>query len=91
MKINVKRFNNDVGKAYKVMMRKLNNEGFYTDLKKREYFTSKGEQQRLDKKVGRKRFLKAEKKRQELFEKLERRIPNSKRPNNNRPKTKSKN
>lgn len=73
MKISVKKYNNDVGKAYKVMMRKLNNEGYYTELRKREYFISKGEKERESKKVGRKRFLKAEKKRELLFEKLEKR------------------
>ena len=80
MKINVKKYNNDVGKAYRVMMRKLNNEGFYTEIKRREFFISKGEQQRVDRKVGRKRFLKAEKKREQLFEKMESRGAFNKRP-----------
>ncbi len=81
MKINVKRYNGDVGKAYKVMMRKLNNEGFYTELKKRERFISKGEQERENKKVGKKRFMKAEKKREMLFEKMEKRVPFSRNKN----------
>ena len=36
MKIEV--YNNDVTKAYRVLQKKLNNEGFLKKLKEREYF-----------------------------------------------------
>ena len=37
MKISVKRYNNDISKAYRIMMRKLNAEGFYTDTKRKSF------------------------------------------------------
>ena len=69
MKIEV--YNNDVTKAYRVLQKKLNNEGFLKKLKEREYFMSKGEKKRLEKKRGIARYKKAEKKRHIAQEKAE--------------------
>ena len=71
MKISVKRYNNDVSRAYRIMMRKLNAEGFYTEVKRKSFYVSKKEKEREDKKAGVKRYKKAEKKREELLQKLE--------------------
>lgn len=71
MKISVKRYSNDVSRAYRVMMRKLNAEGFYTDTKRKAFYVSKSEKAREDKKAGVARYRKAESKRKALLDKLE--------------------
>lgn len=78
MKISVKKYNNDVSKAYRIMMRKLNAEGFYNDLRKKDHYISKSQQIREDKKVGTKRYKRSEAKRLALLEKLENKTINSK-------------
>ena len=45
-------YNNDVAKAYRILQKKLNNEGIPKKLKEKEYYISKGEQKRLAKKRG---------------------------------------
>ena len=72
MKIAV--YNNDIGKAYKILQKKLNNEGIPKELKEREYFLSKGEKNRLARKRGIARFKKNEKKRLIAQEKAEIRL-----------------
>lgn len=71
MKISIKRYNNDVSKAYRVMMRKLNAEGFYTELKNKSFHVTKSQKEREERKMGIKRYKKAEAKRQALLLKLE--------------------
>jgi hypothetical protein len=71
MKISVKRYGNDVSKAYRIMMRKLNADSFYTDTKRKAFYMSKREKDREDKKAGTARYRKAEAKRKELLDKLE--------------------
>jgi hypothetical protein len=71
MKISVKRYSNDVSRAYRVMMRKLNAEGYYTDTKRKAFYISKSEKAREDKKSGIARYRKAESKRVALLDKLE--------------------
>ena len=61
MKIFVR--NNDVGKALRVLKKKLHNEGVMKEVRDRRHFVSKGEQERLAKKAGTKRW---HKKRQDL-------------------------
>ena len=56
MKITV--YNNDVSKAYRILQKKLNNEGTLRELKEREFFRSKGEKKRLDRKRGIVRYKK---------------------------------
>ena len=61
MKITV--YNNDVAKAYRILQKKLDNEGILRELKEREFFRSKGEKKRLERKRGIVRYKKQEKKR----------------------------
>jgi hypothetical protein len=46
MIVHTKRFKGDALRTYKVLMRKLNKEGFYQESKKKEHFKSKGEVKR---------------------------------------------
>ena len=55
--------NNDVDKALRVLKKKLHNEGVMKEVRDRKHFTPPGEEKRLAKKAGRKRWLK---KRQQL-------------------------
>lgn len=56
MKIYVK--NNDISRALKVLKKKLYEEGETRELRSREHFTPAGEQRRLAKKAGIKRWRK---------------------------------
>jgi ribosomal protein S21 len=69
MKILVR--NNNPVKAYKVLTRKLREEGILQELRDKQYFKSKGEQKREDKKRGIARYKKRTKERQALFERFE--------------------
>ena len=69
MKITV--YNNDVAKAYRILQKKLDNEGILRELKEREFFRSKGEKKRLERKRGIVRYKKQEKKRLIALEKAE--------------------
>ena len=62
MKITV--YNNDIAKAYRILQKKLDNEGILRELKEREFFRSKGEKKRLERKRGIARYKKQEKKRE---------------------------
>jgi len=72
MKIEV--YNNDIGKAYKILQKKLNSESVLKEIKEREYYLSKGERKRLEQKRGIARFKKNEKKRLIAQEKAEIRL-----------------
>jgi small subunit ribosomal protein S21 len=65
MKIFVK--NNDVGKALRIMKKKMLAEGLGKELRDRRFFRSKGEERRLAEKAGKKRW---EKKRLQLEQKF---------------------
>lgn len=79
MKVSVKRYSNDVSRAYKAMMRRLNKDGYYDDINKKKFYVSKREQEREDKKAGIQRYKKQEKKRIELLDRLERQSSQGKR------------
>jgi Ribosomal protein S21. len=79
MKLSVKRYNNDVSKAYRILMRKLNKDGYYEDTRRNKFYISKSEQERLEKKSGIQRYKRAEQKRIELLDKLERQASQGKR------------
>ena len=51
--------NNNVDGALRVLKKKLQQEGFYTELREREYHRTKGEKKRLAKAAGRRRWLKS--------------------------------
>ena len=55
--------NNNVDGALRILKKKLQREGFYTELREREYHRTKGEKRRLAKAAGRKRHLKEMQKR----------------------------
>lgn len=86
MKILV-RHNNPV-KAFKVLTRKLREEGVFNELRNKQFFKSKGELRREEKKKGALRAKKREKERQLLFEQTENR---PKRGNNGQFRNKSRN
>ena len=88
MKIYVK--NNDVGKALRIMKKKLLIEGVMKEARENAFFRSKGEKKRLAEKAGKKRWQKKRLQLEERFIREERNmIRNSrkkKRPYNNKTK-----
>ena len=70
MKIYVK--NNDVGRALRIMKKKLLAEGLNKEIRERRYFRSKGEERRLAEKAGRKRWEKKRVKLEQQFVREER-------------------
>jgi ribosomal protein S21 len=56
LKIYVK--NNDIGRALRVLKKKMTEEGDLKEIRERQHFISKSEQNRIDAKAGRKRWLK---------------------------------
>lgn len=56
MKIYVK--NNDITRALRVLKKKMTEEGDLREIRERQHFVSKSEQNRIDAKAGRKRWLK---------------------------------
>ena len=62
MKVDVRNDNVDV--ALRILKKKLQEDGFYTEIRERERFKSKGEKRRLEKAAGRRRYLKSLEKRQ---------------------------
>jgi small subunit ribosomal protein S21 len=57
--------NNNVDGALRVLKKKLQREGFYTEMREREHYRSKGEKKRLAKAAGRRRYQKNLEKRME--------------------------
>ena len=49
--------NNNVDGALRVLKKKLQQDGFYTEMREREHHRSKGEKRRLSKAAGRRRWL----------------------------------
>lgn len=64
MKIYVK--NNDVIKAYKILTKKVNDEGVLKTLKSREFYLSKSQRVRAKKKIALSRWKKDQKKKKML-------------------------
>jgi|TARA_R110000822_G_scaffold118231_1_gene250900 small subunit ribosomal protein S21 len=65
MKVEVRNDNVDV--ALRILKKKLQEDGFYTEIRERERFRSKGEKRRLAKAAGRRRYLKSLEKRKVEF------------------------
>ena len=59
--------NNNIDKAISILKKKLQDDGFFNELRKREYYTSKGEKRRLAKAAGKRRVQKEKEKRLEEF------------------------
>ena len=73
--------NNDVGKALRILKKKLLQEGISKELRERRHFIGKAEKRRLEEKAGRKRWLK---KRAQLEQQFVREERNQFRKNKNR-------
>ncbi len=61
MKVDVR--NGNVDTALRILKKKLQEDGFYTEIRERERFKSKGEKRRLEKAAGHRRYLKSLEKR----------------------------
>ena len=61
MKVDVR--NGNIDAALRILKKKLQEDGFYTEIRERERFRSKGEKRRLEKAAGRRRYLKSLEKR----------------------------
>jgi len=70
MKIYVK--NNDVGRALRIMKKKMLADGLGKELRDRRFFRSKGEERRLSEKAGKKRWEKKRVKLEQQFVREER-------------------
>jgi small subunit ribosomal protein S21 len=69
MKIYVR--NNDVGKALRILKKKLYEEGETRELRDRQHFISAGERKRLDKRAGERRWIKKRQKIEQNLVRLE--------------------
>ena len=65
MKVDVR--NNNLDGALRVLKKKLQNEGVFNELRKREYFISRGEKRRRGKAAGKRRAQKDQQKRLSEF------------------------
>ena len=63
--ISVEVRNNNVDKAMRILKKKLQDDGFFNELRKREFYMSKGEKRRQTKKAGKRRVQKENEKRLE--------------------------
>ena len=54
--------NNDMTKALRTLKKKMQNEGIFNELRERTGFKSRGENRRLEKAAGRRRYLKKQQK-----------------------------
>ena len=61
MKVDIRTGNVDV--ALRILKKKVQDDGFDTEIRERERFRSKGEKRRLEKAAGRRRYLKSLEKR----------------------------
>jgi small subunit ribosomal protein S21 len=57
--------NNNVDKAMRILKKKLQDDGFFNELRKREFYMSKSEKRRQAKKAGKRRVQKENEKRLE--------------------------
>ena len=59
--------NNNIDKAISILKKKLQDDGFFNELRKREYYMTKSEKRRLAKAAGKRRIQKEKEKRFEEF------------------------
>jgi len=69
MKINVR--NNDVAKAFKILTKKINDEGLMKTLKRKEHHLTKSQRVKAKKKLALARFRKDQRKKNAILEKQE--------------------
>ena len=89
MKIFVR--NNDVNKAYRLLHKKLHEEGFFKGIREKAAYKTKSEKRREAKRAGRPRWLKKRQQLEQKFIREERNQFRKKKPNTNRKKYPSKN
>ena len=70
MKIYVR--NNDISKAYRILNKKLHTEGFFKEIREKQFFKSKGEKKRDALRAAKARWNKKKKLLEIKFEKQER-------------------
>jgi ribosomal protein S21 len=83
MQINTKKYGGDAMRAYKALMRKLNREGVYQELREKEFFTSKGERRRKEKVQG---TVRTQRKQKLRMEHLAKELPPRKQKNSSKQK-----
>jgi len=59
--------NNNMDKAISILKKKLQDDGFFNELRKREYYMTKSEKRRLAKAAGKRRVQKENEKKLEEF------------------------
>ena len=59
--------NNNMDRAISILKKKLQDDGFFNELRKREYYITKSEKRRLAKSAGKRRVQKENEKRLEEF------------------------
>ena len=59
--------NNNIDKAISILKKKLQDDGFFNELRKREYYMTRSEKRRLAKAAGKRRIQKEKEKRFEEF------------------------
>ena len=59
--------NNNVDKAMRILKKKLQDDGFFNELRKREYYMTKSEKRRLAKAAGKRRVQKENEKKLEEY------------------------
>ena len=59
--------NNNMDKAISILKKKLQDDGFFNELRKREYYMTRSEKRRLAKAAGKRRIQKEKEKRFEEF------------------------
>jgi ribosomal protein S21 len=79
MQVNTKKYGGDAMRSYKALMRKLNREGLYQELREKEFFTSKGEKRRKEKIQG---AVRTQRKQKLRMEQLAKELPPRKKTNN---------
>jgi ribosomal protein S21 len=72
MQLNTKRYGGDPIRTYKALMRKLNREGYYQEIKEKEFYKSKAQKRREDAKRGE---VRTKKKLALILKTLEKEIP----------------
>jgi len=65
MKVEVR--NNNVDKAMRILKKKLQDDGFFNELRKREYYMTRSEKRRLAKAAGKRRIQKENEKKLEEY------------------------
>ena len=84
MKIFVR--NNDVNKAYRILHKKLHEDGFFKTIRDNKAYKTKSERRREAKRAGRARWLKKRQQLEQKFIREERNQFRKKKPNTNRKK-----